>query len=172
MWFLWVLPRHLSIPHLNDRSVELLPLAIGLICRLEIAEPRSSMGQRQVSMASMPSSSTVTLCVLHSSALSFQWAREEGRVVGPPRHCARLECFQSFRWKAEKTLRIDEAPDNRGAESCVRRECPAWREDMKPNCMDCLLAPAVNPLLDLSHISHYEIRPCTAESASHWSGTI
>ncbi|TNN42182.1 hypothetical protein EYF80_047644 [Liparis tanakae] len=45
---------------------------------------------------------------------------------------------------------------------------------MKPHCTECLLAPGMNPLLDPSHISHYEIRPRRAESANQkqGSGTI
>lgn len=66
-------------------------------------------------------------------------------------------------WEAEKR---EGGLYSRGAESCVRRERPGWDRKMKPHCTECLLAPAMNPLLDLAHIPLYEIRPCRAERLS------
>lgn len=80
---------------LGDRSAKHLPLAVGWIIRLGYD---SSMGQWQVSIASTPPQSTLTLCSSRSKGLAAFFClflppvKEDRRGGGPPRHRAQLEC--------------------------------------------------------------------------------
>lgn len=115
----------------------------------------SRMGQWQVSITSLPPSSTLTLCSSwskdpHCIFLHFPSSSQ----IGQEGETTQALCPGGMRQCWEERLRKprEGAPDNRGAESCVRGECTGWHGDMKPHCMEYLLAPAMNPLLDPSHI--------------------
>lgn len=149
----------------------------GWIIRLKMLGHDSSVGQQQVNITSTPPGHHQRLhCAphgqrpsLHFSAFSFLQSKRTGG--GTTQALCPAGMHQSWAREVERTCGGG-SRQRRGWKLCQGGECPGWHRDMKPRCMVCLLALAMNPLLDPSHISHYEIRPRRAESASQWSGTI
>lgn len=133
----------------------------------------SSIGQRQVSITWAPPGRRQhsTLCSSQSKALDDIFLPFPPSSAGGTTQ-ALCPAGMHHSWRGRPRVLERGTPDNEGAESCVRGECLGRHRDMKPHCMESLLAPAVNPPLDPAHISYYEIRPWRAESASQWSGTI
>lgn len=138
----------------------------------------SFMGQWQVSVTSTPPSSALTLCSLGSKALdAFFWgsfpsnslSRLHGGWMGTTQALYLVGMHQS--WWGKLKSKGGRFKQRRGWKLWWR-ECPGSHRDIKLYCMECPLAPAVNLLQGLSHISQYEIRPYIAKRASQWSGTI